>query len=165
MLRCAPILFVLCALTSLALCACGDASSYELRWTIGCKGGGDCEPRSIKGCSSVGLDSVQVEATVGADLAVLVHPCYAPGEGAVGRGPDLEPGAGTLRITGLSPAGIALTKPVTTPVVIPDEGLAPVTVDLPVPAQCNDGVDNDKDGLVDLLDPDCKDSKDADERD
>lgn len=150
-------------LAALTICACGDTSSYELRWTIGCTSGTGCEPKSIKGCSSVGLDSVHVEATFGAEVTVSVFPCFSPGDGAVGRGPDLEPGAGTLAVTGLSPAGIALTEPATVKVQIPDNGMAPVTVDLPVPAQCGDGVDNDLDGLVDLLDPDCADTKDTDE--
>lgn len=157
------LLFQLTIPATLTLCACGDTSSYELHWTIGCAGGSSCEPQSIKGCSSVGLDSVHVEATTGAEVTVSVFPCYSPGEGAVGRGPDLEPGAGTLAVTGLSPAGIALTEPVTAKVQIPEGGLGPVTVDLPLPAQCGDGVDNDLDGLVDLLDPDCADTADTDE--
>jgi hypothetical protein len=156
---------ILLSLCVALLAACGETSSYELRWTIGCTTGKACKPRSVRECAEFGLDSVHVEALVDVDSHEAVFPCYTIGDGAVGRGPDLPPGPVTLKVRGLSPGGISLTTPaVSVGAQIPDTGLVPVTVDLPIPPLCGDGVDNDGDGLVDLLDPDCEDTKDTDER-
>jgi hypothetical protein len=150
----------------LLLGACGDAGSYELRWSIGCDEPGDpsCEPRSIMGCSRVGLDSVRATTLTGTGEATsVIFPCYSPDEGPVGRGPGLDPGIVRLEVTGLSPAGLALTPVVRKNITIPETGLVRTQVNLETPPQCGDGVDNDWDGLVDLLDPGCDDVADTDE--
>ena len=146
--------------------ACGQQGSYELRWTIGCKTPDDresCALRSVKECSQVGLDSVEVFAQQGSAETRSVFPCFSDAEGAMGRGPELETGDVTLQIYGLSPGGQKLIGPLAVETTIPSSGFVLVDVDLPRPPACNDGVDNDGDGLVDLHDPDCKDPNDTSE--
>ena len=158
------------ALAGLLLVAgCGEAGSYELSWVIACdsseaKACTACAMDSAMGCSKVGLDSIMVRVLRGtAEEAVSTFPCFSSQDGALGRGPGLEPGDVTLEVSGLSPGGQQLTGPVTTRVNIPDTGLRKGCVALLAPVACADGVDNDGDGLVDGLDPQCKDDKDTDE--
>jgi len=169
MSRSAPLVSLLsAALPLLLLFGCGGGASYELRWTIGCTKPNpkDCGAlTSVRQCSSVGLDSVLVLTfREGNQEDRTPFPCFSVGEGAVGRGPQLGAGAVNLRVSGLSPGGQTLSGPVTLDnVQIGDAGLTEVWVNLPTPAQCGDGVDNDGDGHVDLLDPECQDLKDTDE--
>jgi hypothetical protein len=137
---------------------CGEAGSYELSWTLGKldKTATPCVVSSVAVCSRAGLDSLKVAVVRGGSVEeTALHPCYSQGEGALGHGPDLEDGAVTLRVTGLSPGGQTLSGPVEVQADIPLEGLVKVKLNLPRPAQCNDGVDNDGDGAVDEKDPDC----------
>lgn len=149
------------------LAACGGSGSYELTWTIGCQegGGADCQVSSVLDCSSRGMDSVEVFAqrSGSGDRKRSIFPCYSPDDGPVGRGPGLDAGATELTVYGLSAGGVRLTDPATVTAQIPEEGVVEVNVDIPVPPQCRDGVDNDLDGMVDLLDPDCTDGNDTDE--
>jgi hypothetical protein len=156
------------ALPLLLLFGCGGGASYELKWTIGCARPDprDCgELKSVKQCSSVGLDSVLVltfKEETQEDRTPF--PCFSVSEGSVGYGPDLSPGTVRLSVSGLSPGGQTLSGPVIVDnVQIGDAGLTEVWVNLPTPAQCADGVDNDGDGHVDLRDPECQDLKDTDE--
>ncbi len=138
---------------------CGEAGSYELSWTISKLDGkaAPCTVSSVHTCSKAGLDSLQVVVLRTGDAEeTALHPCYTPGDGALGRGPDLTDGPVTLRVTGLSPGGQQLTSPVEVSADIPLEGLVKVKINLPRPPRCADGVDNDGDGLVDLKDPECK---------
>lgn len=146
---------VLCLLTI----GCGEAGTYELSWTLGKLDtkATPCQVTSVAVCSRAGLDSLKVTVLRGGSVEEsALHPCYSPGEGALGRGPDLSEGTVTLRVTGLSPGGQALTTPVDLPATIPGEGLVKVQLSLPRPPHCGDGVDNDGDGLVDEKDPECK---------
>ncbi len=156
------------ALMMLILTAgCGEAGSYDLVWSVGCdkaKVCNDCVMQNAMGCSAFGLDSVVVRVKRDAvEEAVSAFPCFSRQVGANGQGPGLEPGLVTLEVTGLSPGGLVLTGPVSTKVTIAETGLVPGCVKLPAPAACNDGVDNDGDGLVDGHDPQCQDQKDTDE--
>ena len=148
------------------LAGCGGSGSYELRWSI-CSDSGDatCQVKSVLDCSRHGLDSIEVLAQRpgSGDHKRSTFPCFSPDDGPVGRGPDLESGVTELTIYGLSASAIRLTRPAVTSVSIPDEGLAQATIDIPAPPQCLDGVDNDLDGLVDLMDTDCTDGNDTDE--
>jgi hypothetical protein len=149
---------------ALTLAACGGQGSYELRWTLGCAQVGDtnpaCQITSPLDCSRVGLDALEVlvrraptDTPTRTQLA-----CYAPGEGPVGRGPGLDDGKASLEVYGLTPGAQRLVGPLIAETVIPSSGFVTVTINLPVPAACGDGVDNDGDGLVDLHDPACKDA-------
>ena len=149
------ILPVLCLLAV----GCGEAGTYELTWTIGKLDAkaAPCKVVSVAVCSRAGLDSLEVQVLRGgAQEEMALHPCYSAGEGALGRGPDLNEGDVILRVTGLSPGGQQLTVPLDVPATIPMEGLVKVQLSLPRPPQCGDGVDNDGDGLVDEKDPECK---------
>jgi hypothetical protein len=92
-----------------------------------------------------------------------IFPCYSSDGGPVGHGPGLEPGQTPLTIYGLSASALRLTAPVQATVEIPETGLASVKVDIPEPPQCLDGVDNDGDGFVDLLDTGCESGSDPSE--
>ena len=155
------------ALVLMLLGGCGEAGSYELSWAVGCAKGQQCQTcvaKSALECSRAGLDSIVVRVLRGSsEEANSSFPCFSTDDGAVGRGPGLDAGEVTLEVTGLSPGGQELTGPVSVSVEIGDSGLAPGCVSLPAPPACNDGVDNDGDGLVDMHDADCKDAKDTDE--
>jgi hypothetical protein len=154
----------LIVLLPLGLVACGEAGSYELTWTIGCETGEDpaCAVVSIRDCSRRGLDSIEVIALQDGEQRAI-FPCFSPDDGPVGRGPGLDSGSVQLDVYGLAADGVRLTGPAAVTAEIPESGLVPVEVNLPEPAACADGVDNDGDGLVDLMDPGCLDNKDADE--
>ena len=156
------------ALAGLLLIAgCGEAGSYELSWNIGCdktKACTTCTLDNAMGCSKVGLDSMEVRVFRGAvEEEGSIFPCFSQQDGALGRGPGLDPGKVRLEVSGVSPGGQQLTEPVSTEVTIPDTGMAAACVKVPLPTACADGVDNDGDGLVDGDDPGCKDDKDTDE--
>ncbi len=156
------------AMAGLLLAAgCGEAGSYELSWNIGCdtkKACAACAMDNAMGCSSVGLDSVVVRVfRGGVEEAASAFPCFSSQDGALGRGPGLDPGKVTLEVYGLSPGGQQLSGPATAEVTIPETGLAAGCVKLATPVACADGVDNDGDGLVDLHDPQCKNLKDTSE--
>ena len=145
--------------SAVLLFACGEEGSYELSWTIGGQA-----VESVRDCSARGLDSVEVEARRGTGGSrTSVFACYSPDRGAVGAGPGLEPGPISLTVYGLTASALRITDPVTTTVDIPESGLSPVVVDIPEPPQCRDGVDNDRDGLVDLLDTGCDSGDDPSE--
>lgn len=136
---------------------CGEGGSYELRWTVGCENIGDtaCAITSAKGCSSYGLDAIEVLAVQGFEENRTLFPCFSVIDGAVGRGSELEEGAVTLEVSGLSAGGQLLTSG-SVNVEIPASDFQLVLINLPAPSPCADGVDNDFDGLVDVHDPGCE---------
>jgi hypothetical protein len=146
--------------------SCGDSGSYELSWTVGCATGGEpgCAIHSVVQCSEVGIDAIRVLATAGSDQITTIFPCFSVDRGASGQGPGLPEGLASLAVSGTNPGGAVLSGPVTVTVEIPADGLNPVHADLPRPRACNDGMDNDRDGVVDLADPGCSDLDDDDER-
>lgn len=146
--------------------ACGEEGSYELSWVFDCPQGGaaDCGPTNARQCSGVGLDSIKVQVLRdGAQEASSIFPCYSSADGARGFGPGLGPGQVTLRVSGFAPGGQQLVADKDAAAEIPELGFVKVQVKLTPPKACADGVDNDGDGQVDLLDPGCKDAADADE--
>jgi hypothetical protein len=152
-----PLRPVACVLGGLALlcAACGSNGSYELHWTLGCP---SCQIASAHDCSRVGLDTVLVVAKQGSDETRAVFPCYSTTGGPKGKGPGLADGLTTLLVSGLTAGGQTTSGPVSVEVTIPAEGFVSAEANLPVPPACNDGVDNDGDGLVDLQDSGCKDA-------
>ena len=59
-----------------------------------------------------------------------------------------------------APTAIASPPPVTTPLITPSESVTPA-----IEAACRDGIDNDDDGLVDILDVGCESAEDLSEED
>ncbi len=146
-------------LIALSSAGCGAGGSYELRWTVGCETTGDtsCTITSAKGCSSFGLDAIEVYAIQGFDEIRTLFPCFSMIDGAVGKGPELAEGAVTLHVSGLSAGGQLLTSG-DVAVDIPSSDFQLVHINLSTPPPCDDGVDNDFDGLVDVHDPGCEKS-------
>ena len=157
-MRTVPLLLVLAALAGSA--GCSPSGSFTLSWAIAGESRSDAF-----GCASHGIDGIQVQALHAssrdpADL--VVFPCaphFAEHKMAAG---DY-----VLQVTPINARGDRLTDPTTgvavapveVAVKVPGDGTVmpdPVTL-TPNPA-CSDGVDNDRDGLVDLADPDCSDA-------
>lgn len=146
----------------LFLSACGPQGSYELRWSIACTTGqpAPCPVRTAKDCADAGFDAVEVVASREGERSRALFPCFGP-LGPVGHGPGLAAGLTTLEVSALSPGGQLLSGPVAVSAAIPQSGFVTVEVTLPRPPACSDGVDNDADGLVDLLDPTCQSPSDT----
>jgi hypothetical protein len=163
MARLIPIAFV--ALGCGSLLACGDESTYELRWTLGCESGlGPCEITSARDCTRVGVGHIEVEALQGTNRTRTVMLCFGAPDGAVGRGPGLSAGAVELTVWPLSAGARRLpVEPATVSGEIPTSGVVELRVDVPVAPACSDGVDNDGDDHVDLFDPECESDTDVDE--
>lgn len=138
----------------LALSACGPTKSYELSWTLDGQA-----VTNAKDCSSSGIDAIEVTARNGGDEVKAIFGCYSPVDGAKGVGPDLASGQWALGVRALSPSGAELTAEIVVQAQIPEEGNVPVTVDIPRPSSCADGVDNDENGAVDAFDAKCLDAE------
>ena len=141
---------------ALLAAACGTQGTYELHWSIACVTGqpDPCPVSTAQDCSLTGFDAVAVVAVRGTQSTRSLFPCFSP-LGPMGLGPGLGRGPTTLEVSGLSPGGQLLAGPVAVDVDIPAIGAVSTAVMLPRPAACRDGVDNDGDGLVDMMDPDC----------
>ncbi len=154
-------LLLVLVLTAIAGSAgCGPNGSYTLSWAIVGESSADAF-----GCSSHGIDGIQVQALHAStrDPAnLVVFPC-APhfAEHKIDAGDYL------LQVTPINARGERLVDPrtgvamapVEVAVTVPSDGtVATETVELTPNPQCSDGVDNDRDGLVDLADPDCGDA-------
>ena len=88
------------------------------------------------------------------------------GGGITGEEPETEPTSTPSQIT--STTGVQLAFPFDlTPVTPLDASPTPAAEDIPLEApgrtQCSDGVDNDRDGRVDLADPGCNGTRDTSE--
>lgn len=150
----------LCALVLLA--ACSESPSYALRWRITAADGTSAALTSIKQCTEVGVAGVRIHSRQdGVSIDVRDVPCFPDAftdPEALFDGPELEPGAYTVLLEGLSRSGdtwegvMSAEKSITVargePVILDD-------LRLPAPPQCDDGVDNDLDGSVDAADPGC----------
>ncbi|PIE17509.1 MAG: hypothetical protein CSA65_08785 [Proteobacteria bacterium] len=140
--------------SALAASACGSTKTYELSWTLDGQA-----VTSAKDCSSSGIDAIEVTARKDSDSESAIFGCYSPVAGSRGVGPDLASGPWALGVRALSASGARLTAEVVVQALIPDEGTVAVTVDLPRPSSCADGVDNDGDGAVDAFDSTCVDAQ------
>ncbi|MFH1130402.1 MAG: hypothetical protein V1754_03645 [Pseudomonadota bacterium] len=150
---------------AIAIAGCGGQGSYALHWTLGCEETEEavCRVESVRDCTEVGIDTIEVVAT-SADVSIdSLFPCYSEADGPIGRGPGLPAGKAVLLVRGVSPGGQAITDSKSVSVQILETGLTAIDIDLPLPKECQDGVDNDRDGLVDLLDPGCVDREDSSE--
>jgi hypothetical protein len=157
-MRTMPLVLVLAALGGSA--GCGPNGSFTLSWAIA----GETRSDAF-GCSSHGIDGIQVQALHASSREpsdLVVFPC-APHFAEH----KLDSGDYVLQVTPINARGQRLTDPRTGVAVAPVEVAATVPADgtvmldpvtlTPNPA-CADGVDNDRDGLVDLADPDCGDA-------
>jgi hypothetical protein len=156
----------------LALAGCGQPPSFELTWRIGDESwrvGDEFEDApelaAVKQCSDVGIFAVRVTVSSG-DAVVWVdeYPCFS----TVVEGPTLEPGEYTIEVQGLRRNGspwafdpavdLAVDRIAyaSTSVIISDGGLANIEVGMRPPLGCDDGIDNDVDGVVDMQDPGCE---------
>jgi hypothetical protein len=148
---------VLAALLGVGCEAKGD---YRVSWTI------DGAPvESALDCSSHGIDRIEVSMTRLSDglQRKTVHACSAGSTGTQSAGE----GTWEVTVKAFGPNGAEFIDPVTGEVAlevniaelaVSDDGnRTEGSVDLIPNPQCSDGVDNDADGLVDALDPGCRD--------
>lgn len=133
---------------------------------------GDSPPlETVKQCSDVGIFSVRVKIFSGdTEVSTDEYPCFSLGV----DGPTLEPGEYTIEVQGLRRSGEPWFDPDVDPEVDPEvdpdadpiaygsttvivsEGALPsAEVVLLAPLECDDGIDNDRDGVVDGQDPGC----------
>lgn len=156
----------------LALAGCGQPPSFELSWRIGEESWriGDTledapELEAVKQCSDVGIFAVRVTVRLGdAVVSVDEYPCFP----SIVEGPTLEPGEYTIEVEGLRRNGDAWAFDpevdlatdriayASTSVIISEGALPSVEVGMRPPLGCDDGIDNDVDGMVDGQDPGCE---------
>lgn len=168
---------LLTAVAALALApACAEDSSFVLRWQVG-RTEADAERplASIRQCSELGLSYVRV-TTVDSDQEIVDtrdFPCF-PDEFAApdGAAPGPELGAGVYSVSVVGLTRRAQTRPdpadadlllardsATVTVETKGEGRLVSSFRLVGIDECHDGVDNDRDGAVDLADAPCRDGQ------
>lgn len=144
-----------------ALAGCGQPPGFELSWRID-----DAPLEAVKQCSDVGIFAVRVTVSLGAEVvAIDEHPCISSVESSV-EGPPLEPGEYTIVVEGLRRSGepwafdpgvdVERIAYDSTSVIVSEGALPSVEAVLLAPPQCDDGIDNDRDGTVDGQDPGCE---------
>ncbi|WP_146157288.1 hypothetical protein [Enhygromyxa salina] len=165
--------------------ACAEPPSFLLSWELDDgQGNPDPEPAlsPVEQCAVVGVSKVRVTTMVGAcvdskfvgaDVDTREYPCSAASasSGAV-DGPTLEPGEYTVLVEGLrrsgepwacehslcelDPSSAPCIARAVTSVTVTEGDAQPIhSVTLMSPPQCDDGIDNDRDGRVDGHDPGC----------
>jgi hypothetical protein len=152
----------------LATAGCTQSGSYRLSWVFLVDG---TLESSAAACSQHGIDSILATGTDDAGDAQQVIALCVPGQFSG----SAAPGTWSFAFQMLDAEG-APVGPVSPPgePVLPSvpAGPATVSVDGPTaefavqltpPPECNDGIDNDGDGRVDLADPDCSDLSGATE--
>ncbi len=147
---------IACALASV-VGGCGSHGSYRISWTF--PDGMD----AASGCGYHGVDAIRITGSdTGGDGEDITAICTA---GSLVH--SVPTGSWAFEIHSLDVIG-QLIHPLTEPddqtnkngapmIVIDDGKLADIQPPLVVQPrpECSDGVDNDRDGLVDLADPDC----------
>ncbi len=143
----------------LATAACGSDGEYELSWRFADVAGQPVKFSALE-CGAHGVEAFEViEQREGGSLKRFVAPC---GRGGVTR--SVSAGRIQVFLNALNLDGHVQQRPdskkavtAESPVFSVDASGPPVAVVItvvPLPA-CGDGVDNDRDGRVDLDDPDC----------
>lgn len=141
---------------------CSKTGSYRIDWQFADTSLPTNAPFQSGDCGRVGVGGIRITASSGGSQDVRAVPC-GPGfyEGS------LDPGSWTLTLVALDAAGqVKEQEPGTGKltgmgsVEIQTGDMAPAipSVFLPPLPQCRDGVDNDRDGRVDLDDADCSDA-------
>jgi hypothetical protein len=154
------------ALTLVVASSCAEPPSYLVRWKLIDLEGEAATLTSVKQCADVGI--AQVRVTTRRENVVVDSSTFACFPGAFERGdgveiPAMPPGEYTVEVEGLRRTGepwiceedqpcIALARG---SVTVVDGELPTVEVELLQPPECDDGIDNDRDGRVDGKDPGC----------
>ncbi|MBA3546806.1 MAG: hypothetical protein H0T76_10015 [Nannocystis sp.] len=161
--------------------ACADDPSFVLRWQVGRSAAeADRELRSVRQCSELGLSFVRVVTLSddGTEVDRREFPCF-PDEfkEADGGAPGPELAAGDYFVNVLGLTRRQLTRPdpnpedpnEQNPVLARDsikvtvrtkgEGTLVRGIHLIGADECADGVDNDRDGAVDMADSPCRDGQ------
>lgn len=175
----APLLLPVAAL-ALAT-ACAEDSSFVLRWQVGRSEAEAALPlRSVRQCSDLGLGFVRVVTLDydGNEVDRREFPCF-PDEfkqpDGAAPGPELAAGDYYVTVLGLTRRG--LTRPDLDPedpsdpepvlaraglkVTVRSKGEGALVDDFRLIGadECADGIDNDRDGSVDLADPPCREGQ------
>jgi hypothetical protein len=148
-----PIPLLLGPLFALSV-GCSNSGSYRVSWAFNADG-----MFVVGSCGASGVSAISIAGTTpDGSTDDAIAPC-APGSFTR----SLAPGTWTLNLIALDatghvkePAETGLLRGVATVSVVEDQltVVDPVVVLTSLP-QCRDGVDNDRDGRVDLDDPDC----------
>lgn len=161
--------------------ACAEDSSFVLRWQVGrSEAEADNMLRSVRQCSELGLAFVRVVTLTddGTEVDRREFPCFpdefAEDDGAA-PGPELGPGDYYVTVLGLTRRGTTRPDPSPEDPNDPDPVLARDGQKVVVRSkgegalvdgfrligadECADGIDNDRDGSVDLSDPPCREGK------
>lgn len=159
---------------------CAEPPAYEVRWRLIDEAGladpsfeAATELRSVKQCADVGVMRVRVTTRYldNRILDVREYPCFPSvfGSGGAVEVPALPSGEYQVEVRGLRRTGdpwVCVDDP-NTPEVEPcvawakanvtvaEDSLPIVEVVLLRPPECDDGIDNDRDGRVDGKDPAC----------
>ena len=145
----------LCAMAALAIAGCTQDGSYRVSWNfLADAGPGAAVQSAAEGCGQHGVDAIFVTAVdTSADGDQVLAICTL---GQVTR--SVPAGNWTIQIQAAD-AQATLIPSIATQMVSGVVGDGAVTelavLTLPPRPACSDGIDNDRDGLVDLADPDC----------
>jgi len=144
------------AATALVIGGCAKEGSYRVTWSfpVDTTANAALESAAV-GCGQHGVDSILVtgvDTTTDGDQVLAI---CTPGQ--VTR--SVPAGSWTIQVEAVDVrnAVMPLVLPeMPIPVVVVDDGaVADLVVILTPPPACDDGIDNDGDGRVDLADPDC----------
>ena len=168
---------LLTAVAALALApACAEDSSFVLRWQVGrTAADADLPLVSIRQCSDLGLSYVRV-TTVDSEQSIVDtrdFPCFPDEFGepdGAAPGPELGAGVYSVSVVGLTRRAQTRPDPADDDLLLARDN-ATVTVETRGEGQlvssfrlvgideCHDGVDNDRDGAVDLADAPCREGQ------
>ena len=178
-------LLCLSAAAACALAGCSEDPSFKFRWRVAANATELADPPPLvnsRQCADVGISNVLAQVLVpdggtrqGAPTGLVVwqrdYACFPlkfRDPDFLATGPSLDSGDYTLLLTGRGRNGTTWladpSDPDSDALVVATADLVvgggTRTVDAPLallaPPQCQDGVDNDQDGLVDLGDPPCR---------
>jgi hypothetical protein len=142
-----PLLFALMLVVGTLAAGCTAEGSYRLAWTF-------ADAPAAAGCGAHGVDGVRITGGNGADSEDIVAVCS---DGEIVRKRPV--GRWNLVVHQVDARGVAINVPdqSVSDVVISEDTVTDVVpaVVLEARPQCDDEVDNDRDGRVDIVDPDC----------
>jgi len=174
---------VVACLLAVAAAACSHEGTYDLSWTFlaapsasqsgdagaddggatDAGGGPDGQPEdAASGCGRHGVFSIRVTGSSvegnGEDVMATCtsgHFSHKVASGTWDFTVHALDARGDLKQSDQTAAGPTMLNPTLSGVMIIDGSTVPVVVTFVPQPECSDGVDNDRDGRVDLNDPDC----------